>query len=44
MRISIRDIPDETITKYNLMLLVYNGFIMVEIRKGIYGLSQAGIA
>ena len=43
MRISIRDIPDEIITKYNLMPLVYNGFVMVEIRKGMYGLPQVGI-
>ena len=43
MRINIRDIPDEIITKYNLMPLVHNGFIMVEIRKGMYGLPQTGI-
>ena len=43
MRINIRDIPDEIFTKYNLMPLVHNWFVMVEIRKGMYGLPQTGI-
>jgi hypothetical protein len=43
MRIPIYMIPQTIIEHYNLLPLVHNGFIMTEIRKGIYGLPQAGI-
>ena len=43
MRIPISAIPDDVIAHYNLLPLVQNGFIMVEIRKGLYGLPQAGL-
>eukprot|EP00978_Attheya_sp_CCMP212_P003602 scaffold7535_cov63-Attheya_sp.AAC.4 len=29
--------------QYNLKTLVHNGYVMVEINKGMYGLPQAGI-
>ncbi len=43
MRLSIDIIPDEIIDQYNLRPLVSNGYVYIEIRKGMYGLPQAGI-
>jgi hypothetical protein len=43
MRIPVRDIPDSIMKQYNLLPLVKNDHVMVEIRKGMYGLPQAGI-
>ena len=43
MRIKIENIPQEIIKKYNLKKLVHNGYIYIEIRKGMYGLKQAGV-
>jgi hypothetical protein len=43
MRLSIDIIPQEIIDQYNLLPLVNNGFVYIEIRKGMYGLPQAGI-
>jgi hypothetical protein len=43
MRIPIAVIPPDIMKQYNLAELVEDGFIMVELRKGIYGLPQAGI-
>ena len=36
-------IPDEVMQYYNLHAKIKNGFIYMEIRKGMYGLPQAGI-
>jgi hypothetical protein len=35
--------PDETITKYNLWAISVGGWVYLEIRKGMYGLKQAGL-
>jgi hypothetical protein len=35
--------PEEIVNKYNLMALAVNGCVYVEIRKGMYGLKQAGL-
>jgi hypothetical protein len=43
MRIPIKMVPQVIIDQYNLMPLVHNGYVMVEINKGMYGLPQAGI-
>ena len=43
MRIPLSTFPGEIQQQYNLPSLVKNGHIMVEIRKGMYGLPQAGI-
>jgi hypothetical protein len=43
MRLPIALIPTEIIEAYNLLPLVHNGHIYVEIRRGMYGLPQAGI-
>jgi hypothetical protein len=42
MRIPLFMIPDAIIEQYNLMPLVHNGYVFVEIRRGMYGLPQAG--
>ena len=42
MRIPVSAIPDTIMDHYNLHDLVRNGHIYVEIRKGMYGLPQAG--
>jgi hypothetical protein len=44
MRLKISNIPKEIIQEYKLHKLVMeDGYIYCEIRKGIYGLPQAGI-
>jgi hypothetical protein len=42
MRFPIALIPDEIIQEYNLLTLLHNGYIYVQIDKGMYGLPQAG--
>jgi hypothetical protein len=34
--------PEEIVDKYNLKALAVNGWVYIEIRKGMYGLKQAG--
>ena len=43
MRIKLADIPQEIIDKYNLPLLVHNGWVYIEIHRGAYGLPQADV-
>jgi hypothetical protein len=44
MRLRLNIIPEEIIVKYNLRDLVdEEGWVYIEIRKGMYGLPQAGI-
>lgn len=42
MKISIDIIPEDIIIRYKLKEKVHNGYVYVEIRKGMYGLPQAG--
>ena len=42
MRIKLSDILTEIINEYNLHQLVHNGWVCIEIRRGAYGLPQAG--
>ena len=42
MRIPIDMIPDVIMDEYNLCPLIHNGFVYVKIRRGMYGLPQAG--
>ena len=42
MRIPIWMLPYDIIDQYNLKPLFHNGFVYVEIRRGMYGLPQAG--
>ena len=43
MRIKLVDIPQEFIDEYNLTSITNNGWVYIEIRKGAYGLPQAGV-
>ena len=43
MFIPIASIPDEIIAYYKLRDLVHNGRVYIKIRRGMYGLPQAGI-
>ena len=43
MRLPIALLPQEIIDQYHLQDKVHNGYVYVEIRKGMYGLPQAGI-
>jgi hypothetical protein len=43
VRIKIDDIPEEIIVEYKLKDKVSDGYVYVEVQKGMYGLPQAGI-
>jgi hypothetical protein len=43
MRIPVSVIPKVIMEQYKLQDMVHNGQVLVEIRKGMYGLPQAGI-
>jgi hypothetical protein len=43
MWLPIALIPQEIIDTYNLFNLVHNGYVYIDICKGMYGLPQAGI-
>jgi hypothetical protein len=43
MRLPINIIPDEIILQCNLGPLVHNGYVYMQIWKGMYGLLQASI-
>ena len=44
MRLKLTDIPEEVIKEYNLTeLATPDGWVYIEISRGMYGLPQAGI-
>jgi hypothetical protein len=43
MKMLISRFPEEIIQKYNLNALVVDGWVYIEILKGMYGLKQAGL-
>ena len=44
MRLKICDIPEEVTKNYNLATKVKNdGYVYIEIRRGMYGLPQSGL-
>jgi hypothetical protein len=43
MKMLISLFPDEIIQRYNLNALAVDGWVYIEIRKGMYGLKQAGL-
>jgi hypothetical protein len=43
MRILLSRFPEEIVNKYNLKALAVDGWVYIEIRKGVYGLKQAGL-
>ena len=42
MKLPLDIIPEEIIQQYNLRNLEHKGFVYMEIKKGMYGLPQAG--
>jgi hypothetical protein len=43
MKMLLSRFPEEIIQKYNLITLAVDGWVYIEIRKGMYGLKQAGL-
>jgi hypothetical protein len=43
MRTLLSRPPEEIINKYNLRPMTVDGWVYIEIRKGMYGLKQAGL-
>jgi hypothetical protein len=43
MRLPISILPEEIVEKYHLKRLAVDGWVYLEIRKGMYGLKQAGL-
>ena len=43
MFIYIKDIPPDIVKQYNLNEIAIDGKVYIKIRKGMYGLPQAGI-
>jgi hypothetical protein len=43
MKMLISRFPEEIIQKYNLNALAVDGWVYIEIRKGVYGLKQTGL-
>jgi len=42
MKMALKLIPQEIIDEYNLTSIAHDGFIYIQIEKGMYGLPQAG--
>jgi hypothetical protein len=43
VRIPLSLIPDEIIKEYNLLAIAKDGYVLIRVNKGMYGLPQAGI-
>jgi hypothetical protein len=43
MKMLLSRFPDKIVQKYNLKALKVDGWVYIEIRKGMYGLKQAGL-
>jgi hypothetical protein len=43
MKMLLSRFPEEIVQKYNLNTLAVDGWVYIEIRKGMYGLKQAGL-
>jgi hypothetical protein len=43
MKMLLSRFPEEIVQKYNLNALAVAGWVYIEIRKGMYGLKQAGL-
>jgi hypothetical protein len=43
MKVLLSHFPEEIVQKYNLNALAVDGWVYIEIRKGMYGLKQAGL-
>jgi hypothetical protein len=42
MRIALKHVPPDIIERYQLQPFIHDGYLLMEITKGIYGLKQAG--
>jgi hypothetical protein len=43
MKMLLSRFPEEIVNKYNLNALADDGWVYIKIRKGMYGLKQAGL-
>jgi ribosomal protein L35AE/L33A len=43
MKMLLSRFPEEIVDKYNLKALAVDGWVYIDIRKGMYGLKQAGL-
>jgi hypothetical protein len=43
MRMLLSRFPEEIVNKYNVKALAVDSWVYIEIRKGMYGLKQAGL-
>jgi hypothetical protein len=43
MKMLLSRFPEEIVQKYNLNAFAVDGWVYIEIRKGMYGLKQAGL-
>jgi hypothetical protein len=43
MEMLLSRFPEEIVQKYNLNALSVDGWVYIEVRKGMYGLKQAGL-
>ena len=43
MKMKLDILPEEIIAKYNLRNIVHNGWVYIKIKRGMYGLPEAGI-
>jgi hypothetical protein len=43
MKMLLSRFPEDIVTKYNLDTLAVDGWVYIEVRKGMYGLKQAGL-
>jgi hypothetical protein len=43
MKMLLSRFPEEIIQKYNLNVVAFDGWVYIEVRKGMYGLKQAGL-
>ena len=42
LRIALKDIPEEIVHQYKLQNIIHNGYVYIEVQKGMPGLKQAG--
>jgi hypothetical protein len=42
MQMLVSHFPEKIVQKYNLKAFAVDGWVYIEIRKGMYGLKQAG--
>ena len=43
MRMPLTLLPDEIVKKYNLLSIAHNGWVYIRIKRGMYGLPEAGL-